>query len=57
MTVKSQMFSDNSLTLVDSKLIVLQVCENSSKYTIGQGSGSFTIVIHNPEPEDTGCYK
>ena len=35
----------------------LQICGNGDKYQISQGGGSFTIVIRDPEPGDTGCYK
>ena len=34
-----------------------KVCENGDKYQITQGGGSYTIVISDPTPEDTGCYK
>eukprot|EP00092_Neocalanus_flemingeri_P000855 GFUD01000912.1.p1 GENE.GFUD01000912.1~~GFUD01000912.1.p1 ORF type:complete len:2609 (-),score=679.76 GFUD01000912.1:80-7906(-) len=32
-------------------------CSNGEKYQVTQGGGAFTLVIKNPSPEDTGCYK
>ena len=34
-----------------------KTCENGFKYQISQGGGSFTIIINDPLPEDTGCYR
>ena len=34
-----------------------KVCENGEKYHVSQGGGSYTIVVYNPTPDDTGCYK
>ena len=39
------------------KMILFKFCENGDKYQITQGGGSYTIVISDPTPEDTGCYK
>ena len=55
------MFKDrvslSSVLLSSSHLIFLQICGNGDKYQISQGGGSYTLVIRDPVPEDTGCYK
>ena len=47
---------------VQIRLVFLQAITTSGdfsneKHQLCQGGGSFTLVIRNPSPEDTGCYR
>ena len=45
------------LPLSWSSIPTLQICGNGDKYQVSQGGGSYSLVIRDPQLEDTGCYK
>ena len=45
------------LPLSWSSIPMLQICGNGDKYQVSQGGGSYSLVIRDPQLEDTGCYK